>query len=96
MRESVENPDQTRGDALTRAALLLAIALVVARATMMDALREPFDVAPNSPDVPRGAGPASGVVLDLLCCAPALLVLLRFAIDRNFRLHRVPGWTALA
>ena len=72
---------------LTRAAFGLSLALVLARATMLEALRDPLDVAPGTQPVPRGAGPGTSLVLDLLAWVPALLVLARGTIDRTFRLQ---------
>jgi O-antigen ligase len=69
---------------ITRIALGLAIALVIARATMTQQLRDPFQVSPGSQPAPRVLGPAGAVVLDLLMCFPAVLVLLRSSIDRNY------------
>jgi|GEM_PF-729736 len=66
---------------LIPAALIVALAVVVARATMLESLREPF--GPNSPLNSHGAGPGTGLLLDLLCCAPALLVLLRRVVVRD-------------
>src|SRR6478752_5768396 len=66
---------------LTRAALLLAIAVVFARATSLETLRNPLEVTPGSGAVPRGTGPAEGLWLDLLACLPALLVLGRRVFD---------------
>ncbi len=73
---------------VTNTALFMSVALVLARGMMQEMLRDPFQVEMNSQPVPRGPGAATGVVLDLLCCVPALLVLLRAAIDRSFVLRR--------
>lgn len=72
---------------LTRAAFLLALALVIARATFGESLRDPFTPAPGAEAPPRGAGPAATLVLNLLACVPALLVLARRALDRSLRLR---------
>ncbi|HLL90870.1 MAG TPA: O-antigen ligase family protein, partial [Tepidisphaeraceae bacterium] len=72
---------------LSRLALLIGLAVVVARVTSVEMLREPFEVQPAGQSAPRGAGPATGVVLDLLAAVPALLVLLRRALDRSFALR---------
>src|SRR3982751_3922339 len=69
-------------------ALGLALALVIARGTMQEFLREPFDVLPGAEAAPRAPGPAASLGLDLLCCVPALLVLVRRAIDGRFALRR--------
>src|SRR5215217_1355145 len=70
-----------RGVWLTRAAFVLSAALVLARATMLETLRNPLDVFPGSESIPRGPGAGTGPVLDLLACLPALLVLARRAVD---------------
>ncbi len=62
----------------------MMLALVIARGTMQEFLREPFEVLPGSEVVPHAAGPASSLGLDLLCCVPALLVLFRRLIDKPF------------
>jgi O-antigen ligase len=72
---------------LTRVAFGLAVALVLTRATMLESLRDPLDVAPGSPPAPRGVGPGAALVLDLLAWLPALLVLARGALDRTFRVR---------
>jgi hypothetical protein len=72
---------------LTRLAFALSAALVLARATMLETLRNPLDVFPGNDLDPRGPGAATGVVLDLLGCLPALLVLLRRSFDPTYRLR---------
>jgi O-antigen ligase len=69
---------------ITRIALGLAIALVVARATMTQMLRDPFEPVPGALPAPRGLGAAGAVLLDLLMCLPAILVLIRSSIDRAY------------
>ena len=39
-------------------------------------------------DAPQSPGPASGIILDLLFCLPALLILARRALDTDYRLLR--------
>jgi len=68
-------------------ALVLLLVLPVVRVMMLEILRDPFEVSPGAAAIPRGPGAASTVVLNLLCCAPALLVLLRRAIDGTYRLR---------
>src|SRR5256885_6452727 len=80
-------PLPPRGLWLTRAAFVLTAALVVARSTMLETLRNPLDILPGAEPVPRGPGAGSGVVLDLLACLPALLVLARRAIDPAYALR---------
>src|SRR5687767_9044401 len=72
---------------LSWAAFVLSAGLVLARAMMLETLRNPLDVQPESDPVPRGPGAAAGVLLDLLCCIPALLVLVRRALDPNYSLR---------
>src|SRR5689334_23048590 len=76
-----------RGLWLTRAAFVLTAAIVIARSTMLETLRNPLDVYPGSDPVPRGPGAGAGVVLDLLACLPAILVLARRAIDPTYALR---------
>jgi O-antigen ligase len=91
--------------ALTAAAFGLALAIVVARCTLLEALRDAFPVRPGTKPYALGPGPASSLALDLLCCVPALLVLIRRAVDRGYVLRwswsqilLVPliGWMALS
>jgi len=63
---------------LTQVAFVLALALVVARVTFPDASRAREALASTAP---RGAGPATSIALDLLCCVPAILVLARFGMN---------------
>jgi len=85
---SIDAGDQDRWHVLSRVALALVLVLVTARATMMEYQRDPFAVDPNSSAIPQGAGITTSIVLDLLCCVPALLVLTRRAIDPTFVLVR--------
>lgn len=72
---------------LSRAAFITAAALILARATMLETLRNPLDVQPGAEPVPRGPGAGTGLVLDLLGCLPALLALARRAFDPSFALR---------
>lgn len=85
---SIDAGDPDRWHILSRVALALVLALVTARATMMEYQRDPFAVDPNSSAIPREAGMTTSIVLDLLCCVPALLVLTRRAVDPTFALIR--------
>src|SRR5690349_15314489 len=76
-----------RGLWLTRTAFVLTAAIVIARSTMLETLRNPLEVLPGSDPVPRGPGAGAGAVLDLLACVPALLVLARRAIDPTYALR---------
>jgi O-antigen ligase len=81
---------------LTRAAFVLSVALVFARATMLETLRDPFEVQPGAAPAPRGPGAGVSLVLDLLCWLPAALVLLRRAVDRTYALRFVGSAIPLA
>jgi O-antigen ligase len=81
LHKSQKSPWPVRLDWL---AFGLLLAIVLARCTMQERLREPFQITPQSEATPRTPGPATSVGLDLLCCVPALLVLLRRCIDRTF------------
>lgn len=83
--------EEPRGQWLTRGAFVLAVAIVVARVTILETLRDPFAVTLGGQAIPRGAGAASGVVLDALSWLPALMVLVRRMIDRRYRLR--PAWS---
>ncbi len=66
---------------LTQFAFALLIVSVLARATMMETLRDPFEVSPGAQPFPRGLNAAGSFVLDWIGCIPALLVLLRRLLD---------------
>src|SRR4051812_26825494 len=72
---------------LTYAALVLAAGVVLARAMMLETLRNPLDVNPGAEAIPRGPGAGTGLLLDLLCWLPALLVLARRALDRSYAIR---------
>src|SRR4029079_18067206 len=74
---------------LTQAAFVLTLALLIARALMSETVRDAFVVIPGTTPAPLGPGPATTVVLDALCCLPALLVLLRRAADHTY----IVRWT---
>jgi hypothetical protein len=67
----------------------LMLALVVARCTMSESVREPFQVMPGAHTGLHGAGPAGSMALDLFCCVPAILILLRRVLDKSYVLR----WT---
>ncbi len=74
---------------ITQIAFSLALAIVIARFATEEIMRDPWDVVPGGQPIPRAAGPATGVVLDLLSLVPGLLALLRAVIDPTFRIvHR--------
>lgn len=74
----------------------LALALVIARGTMQEFLREPFDMQPGADAAPSAPGPAASIGLDLLCCVPAMLVLARRLIDKTRALRSPRGFIPLA
>lgn len=74
---------------LSRAAFVLTLALVIARALMSETIRESLEVIPGGTAAPDAPGPASTLLLNALCCLPAILVLLRRAVERPFVLR----WT---
>ena len=74
-----------RFERLTQIAFVLALGLVLARATMADFSRSRGE--PILSEAPRAAGAATGMGLDLLCCLPALLVLARRVMDRGYVLR---------
>src|SRR5437764_15462498 len=59
----------------------------------VETLRAPWDITPGGTAFPRGPGPATGIVMDLLAILPALLVLARRVLDRDFQL--APRWSHL-
>src|SRR5687767_11780548 len=72
---------------------------------MVEELRAPFEPRPGVVGPPENAGPATSVFLNLVCCLPALLVLLRRAFDGQYVVrwswgHAVLGllatWMALS
>ena len=83
--------------ALTSTALVLTLSVVIARTTMLEGFHEPFPAAPGRAAYPRGAGPTASLFLDLLCCVPALLVLVRRAADETYvvRWNGSHVWTGL-
>ena len=78
---------------LTQAAFFLSLVLVIARAAMPETFRGDSLPAPGSPAAPATPGPSTSLLLDLLCCVPALLVLARRLVDSNFTLRM--AWSYL-
>ena len=72
---------------LTSFAFGLAVAMVLARASMTEWLREPFEPYPGGEPAPRTGMPNLSLWLDLLCWVPALLVLFRRCFDRTYVLR---------
>jgi hypothetical protein len=79
---------------LTKLAFFILIGVATARAMMLESLRDVTPVIPGAAGAPRGPGAAASLVLDLLCCAPALLILIRQAIDRSYRIRLTPAHLA--
>jgi O-antigen ligase/tetratricopeptide (TPR) repeat protein len=77
---------------ITHIAFILAVAVMIGRLMIPDALRDPEQPIPGVISH-ANPGPATGLVLDLLAIAPALLVLVRRAVDAGFRL--APKWSHL-
>ncbi len=71
---------------ITHIAFLIGLIVVVARLTTPDVLRDPWEPTPGAEVTPAGAGIGTGLVFDLLACLPAILVLLRAAVDGEFKL----------
>src|SRR3954451_19219392 len=91
-----EEPKRRWTDALSWFALGLALALVLVRGTTAEYLRETFDVTPGAEAAPRSPGPATSLLLDLLCALPALMVLARKALDRSITLRTPRSFIPLA
>jgi hypothetical protein len=72
---------------LTRAAILLMLAVVIARLMMSESIRNPGQPVPGEQAAPLGPGAATGLVLDLIAMLPALLILARRAVDSEYRLR---------
>jgi O-antigen ligase len=65
---------------LTRAAFVLTLMVAIARGLFMESTRD----AQVGTTGPAGPGAATTIALDALCCIPALLVLLRRALERDY------------
>ena len=82
---------------VTRVALVLAVAVAVARLLTPDVVRDAAAVAPGSAPAGRDPAAGTGIALDLVAAVPALLVLARRAFDRDYRLAvRRSHWLLLA
>src|SRR5205085_9551746 len=82
-QELAEPPPPPWAPWLTQAAFVLTLVLIIARVLMCESVREGFDVSRNL-EAPVGPGPTTTLVLDAFCCLPALLVLLRRVVDREY------------
>ncbi|HEX4054650.1 MAG TPA: O-antigen ligase family protein [Tepidisphaeraceae bacterium] len=76
---------------LTQAALVLALALAACRCMLLETIRDPFDINVGGVAIPLGTGADASLVLDLLCCIPAMLVLLRRCLDKTYTIRW--GWS---
>ena len=72
---------------LTQLAFGLGLALVAARCTLLETIRDPFEVRVGGTAIPRGAGADTSLLLDLFCCLPAILVLTRRCLDKTYTLR---------
>jgi O-antigen ligase/tetratricopeptide (TPR) repeat protein len=90
---------------LTQIGFGLALALVAGRCMVMETVRDPFDVRVGGSPTVLGAGANTSVVLDLLCCLPAILVLARRCLDKTYTIRwsvsllllaPVAAWMALS
>jgi len=72
---------------ITKVGFLLAIVLVIVRATMFEVMRNESIAVPGTTGAPSLPGPATGMFLDLLFCLPAMCVLARRLIDSQYTLR---------
>jgi len=79
---------------ITQIALAVALVLVATRVTLTESIRDVFATGLAFADLPAAPGATTTLILDLLCWVPALLVLVRRAIDPQYvlRMH----WSHLA
>jgi O-antigen ligase len=105
VRRTTKAPEPSAMRWLTQFAFVLTLVLVIARAMMIETVRAELTVVTGSTAEPAVPGPATSLVLDLLCCIPALCVLGRRTFDRTFTLrftwsHLLMGllalWTVLS
>jgi len=75
------------GPVLTQWAFVMMVALVIARALMAEVLRDAFDAVPKGESSPRGPGAATSLVLDMLSWVPAMLVLVRRVIEKDYTIR---------
>ena len=72
---------------LTQFGFILAIVLVIVRATLFEVMRSESNPVPGTPGAPSIPGPATGMFLDLLFCTPAAFVLARRLLDTQYTLR---------
>ena len=58
---------------LTLVGFGLGLALVAGRCMVLETVRDPFDIRVGALPSVLGAGADTSIVLDLLCCVPAIL-----------------------
>jgi hypothetical protein len=81
---------------LTDVAMVLAVALAGARMLMAEPItRSLGNPLPGTVGAPLGPGPATGLVLDLLCWLPAFAVLLRWVMDSRYTLRSTGGFLVM-
>jgi tetratricopeptide (TPR) repeat protein len=68
---------KTAADRLTLLALIVALAIVFARGTILEAVRPAGGSGPDPQTAPAGPGAPTGLTLDLIAALPALLLLAR-------------------
>lgn len=76
---------------LTAMAFAAVVAMVLARATISESLRNPFEPAPGADAGAVTGLPNVSLWFDALCWAPALLVLIRRCFDRGYVLRFTPA-----
>jgi O-antigen ligase len=72
---------------LTQAAFGLALALVAGRCMLLESIRDPFEIRVGGTAIPHGPGADTSLIFDLLCCLPAILVLVRRCLDKTYTLR---------
>src|SRR3954470_24513216 len=90
-KTSTQTGGGPRLELLTRGAFWLGMVIVCARVGMSETIRDPLPGGPGSIGAPRGGGAWSSLFLDLLCCVPAILILLRRVMDSTYVLRW--GWS---
>jgi O-antigen ligase len=78
---------------LTQAAFGLALAMTAARCMLLETIRDPFEISIGALAIPRNAGANVSLILDLLCCLPAILVLLLRCLDKTYTIRW--AWSTL-
>ncbi len=65
----------------------LGLAVVAGRCMVLETVRDPFDIRVGALPSVLGAGADTSIVLDLLCCVPAILVLGRRCLDKTYTIR---------